>query len=115
MENQALFEKVLNTFDNNDSDGLLELMIDDFEWDMVGEQIVRGKEQVREMFANMNGSEMISCTKDLKLLDGDKGACHGTVKMKDTNGVISEMYYCDLYVFEGGLLKKMVTFSVKKG
>lgn len=35
MGNQALFDKVLTTFDNNDSDGLLELMTDDFEWDSV--------------------------------------------------------------------------------
>lgn len=115
MENQALFDKVLTTFDNNDSDGLLDLMTDDFEWDMVGEQTVKGKEQVRQMFAKMDGSKMISCTKDLKLLDDNKGACHGIVKMKNANGDVSEMYYCDLYVFEGGLLQKMVTFSVKKG
>jgi len=90
-------------------------MTDDFEWDMVGEQTVKGKEQVRQMFAKMDGSEMISCTKDLKLLDGNKGACHGIVKMKNANGDVSEMYYCDLYVFEDGLLQKMVTFSVKQG
>ena len=40
MENQALFEKVLQTFDNNDSDGLIALVTDDFEWQMLGDQTV---------------------------------------------------------------------------
>ena len=114
MENQALFDKVLTTFDNNDSDGLLDLMTDDFEWDMVGEQTVKGKEQVRQMFEKTEGSEMISCTKELKMLDGNNAGCNGIVKMKNAKGEISEMYYCDLYVFENGLLKKMVTYSSKK-
>ncbi len=114
MENQVLFEKVLQTFDNNDSDGLIALVTDDFEWEMLGDQTVKGKENLKKMFAEIDGTEMISCTKELQLLDGNKGACNGIVKMKNAKGEPFEMYYCDLYVFEDGKLKKMVTYNIKK-
>lgn len=114
MDNQALFEKVLQTFDNNDSDGLIALVTDDFEWEMLGDQTVKGKENLKKMFAGTDGTEMISCTKELQLLDGNKGACNGIVKMKNAKGEPFEMYYCDMYVFQGGLLRKMVTYNIKK-
>lgn len=114
MENQALFEKVLQTFDDNDSDGLIALVTDDFEWEMLGDQTIKGKDALKQMFAEVDGTEMLSCTKELKLLDGNKGACNGIVKIKNAKGELFEMYYCDLYVFEDGNLKKMVTYNIKR-
>lgn len=50
----------------------------------------------------------------MKILDGNKAACSGIVTMKKANGDTFEMYYCDLYEFENGLLKKIVTYNLKK-
>ena len=114
MDNQALFERVLQTFDNNDSDGLIALVTDDFEWQMLGDRAVNGKDELQKLFADTGNTEVVACTKEMKLLDGNKAACNGLVTMKNPNGDISEMYYCDLYEFENGLLKKIVTYNLKK-
>jgi len=114
MENQALFEKVLQTFDNNDSDGLIALVTDDFEWQMLGDQTIKGKDQLEKLFADTGNTEMVGCTKEMKILEGNKAACNGIVTMKNGNGDEFEMYYCDLFEFENGRLKKIVTYNLKK-
>jgi len=112
MDNQALFEKVLQTFDNNDSDGLIALVTDDFEWQMLGDKTINGKDELQKLFAITGSSSMLGCTKEMKILDGNKAACNGIVTMKNANGDTFEMYYCDLYEFENGLLKKIVTYNL---
>lgn len=117
METKELFEKVLATFDNNDSDGLLALVTEDFEWDMVGDQVVKGKKELEKMFSETDTpAKMIGTTKELQIIDNHKAACKGIVTMESKDGKVSEQYYCDLYEFEGGKLKKMTTFTapVKK-
>lgn len=115
MDNKQLFEDVLATFDNNDSDGLLNLITDDFIWEMVGDQTVNGKAALKKMFDDTpEGMKMTGNTKDIKIVDGDKAACNGMVTMQNAKGETTESYYCDLYEFESGKLKRMVTFIKPK-
>ncbi len=117
MTNENTFEQVLTAFDNNDSARLMELITDDFEWDMVGDQLVKGRENVEKMFNETEVPyKMVSTTKDIKVFNENTGVCKGVVIMEDKQGNRTEQYYCDLYEFEEGKLKRMTTFTapVKK-
>ncbi|RYG43337.1 MAG: hypothetical protein EOO01_21490 [Chitinophagaceae bacterium] len=115
MENQELLERVIASFDNNDSETLISLVSEDFEWEILGEQHIKGKENLRKMFAEMDKPvKMLGSTKVLRIFDGNNAACNGVVTMQNENGETNEHFYCDLYELQGGRLRKMTTYMVRK-
>lgn len=113
MEPKALIEHIIGLFDNNDEQGLLNIVTDDFQWNMVGDITVKGKDQLKQMFAGAGDIKMLSASRDHLVVEGNTGVCDGLVQMQE-NGNITEQFYCDIYELEGEKLKKMTTYMVKK-
>lgn len=113
MESKAIIQKIIGIFDDNDTEALINMVTDDFEWVMVGDMTIKGKEELKKMFSDAGDITMVGCTKDYLVVDGNVGMCNGIVQMKE-NGTIVERYYCDIYELSGGKLKKMTTYTLPK-
>ncbi|WEK38340.1 MAG: nuclear transport factor 2 family protein [Candidatus Pseudobacter hemicellulosilyticus] len=113
MEAKQIIRQIIALFDNNDTEGLINIVTDDFEWIMVGDMTVKGKEELKKMFAASGDMEMLSATKDHLVVEGNTGVCDGIVTMKE-NGEEKERHYCDIYELQGEKLKKMTTYIVNK-
>jgi uncharacterized protein len=114
MTNSETIHNVIDAFDNNDVDTILSLVTDDAEWHMLGDQVISGKEEMREFFSKNAGMKMLSSTKDHIIIEGDRAAVDGNVQCIGKNGLVMDMYYCDVYELEKGRVKKIVSYTVNK-
>ncbi len=114
MNNREIIEKVIEAFDRNDVESILSYLTEDAEWHMLGEHIIKGKEEWKKFFEANAGTEMLSSSKHHIIVDGDKAAVDGEASCKVANGQTHNMYYCDIYELEAGKIKKLFSYIVNK-
>jgi uncharacterized protein len=114
MNNKETIHNVIDAFDNNDVDAILGLVTDDVEWHMLGDQVISGKDQLKEFFSKNAGMKLLSSTKDHIIIEDDRAAVDGDVQCAGKNGEIADMYYCDVYELEKGKVKKIVSYTINK-
>jgi ketosteroid isomerase-like protein len=114
MNNKEIIQNVIDAFDSNDVDGILDLLTDDVEWHMLGDQVISGKDELKEYFSKNAGMKLLSSTKDHIIIEGDRAAVDGNVQCAGKNGETMDMYYCDVYELEKGKVKKIVSYTVNK-
>ena len=114
MNNKETIQQVIDAFDNNDVDSILDLVTDDVEWHMLGDQVISGKDKLREFFSKNAGMKLLSSTKDHIIIEGDRAAVDGHVQCAGKNGEMADMYYCDVYELEKGKVKKIVSYTINK-
>lgn len=101
-------------FELADVKTITKYITDDFEWHMLGESTVIGKDSFIQFFADHKDTKVLSTTKDHIIIDGDFVSVDGEVQCTDKSGKIFDMYYCDVYEFKSGLIKKMISYMVTK-
>ncbi|WP_350340154.1 nuclear transport factor 2 family protein [Paraflavitalea speifideaquila] len=57
---------------------------------------------------------MVSSTKEHIIVDGDQVAVNGEVTCKGNDGKVFDMYYCDVYELNKGLIKNMTSYIITK-
>ncbi|MDB5158673.1 MAG: nuclear transport factor 2 family protein [Mucilaginibacter sp.] len=101
-------------FDNSDSAGIAKFISDDFEWHLLGNSVIKGKENVLQFFADHPDTRVITVSKDHIIVDGHSALVAGEVQCTDKSGQIYDMYYCDVYELAQGLITKMISYTVSK-
>lgn len=101
-------------FDQGSSEGIAQFISEDFEWHLLGDSIIKGKESVLQFFADHPDMRVITVTKDHIIVDGDSASVAGEVQCTDKTGQIYDMYYCDVYKLANGLITKMISYTVNK-
>lgn len=114
METKEIIQKVTAAFDASDTEAILGYMADDVSWEMMGDQTISGKDDMRKFLAGMSDMKMVSSTKKHIIVDGDAAAVHGDVQYKGKDGQLMDMYYCDVYELENGKVEKMTSYIVDK-
>lgn len=114
MTTKEIVEKVNASFLEGNTEAFLELCADDVVWTMVGDNHVRGKENLRAWMASMN-SEPPSFTVREIIAEGDFAACHGDMTMKNEQGGVDSYGYCDVYRMDEGKIREMTSYIVKTG
>lgn len=99
-------------FDKGNSEEIAEFVTEDFEWHLLGDSVIKGKENLLQFFADHPDMKVITVTKDHIIVEGDTASVAGEVKCTDKTGQIYDMYYCDVYELTGGLIKKMISYTV---
>lgn len=84
-------------FIKNDLEAILDAMTDDIEWELVGDTVRTGKEEVREFMKGMPVSKGTELTILTIITHGNTAASNGTMKFEDG----SEIAFCDIYEFSG--------------
>jgi uncharacterized protein (TIGR02246 family) len=114
MDNREVVAAVVQAFNDNDTEAILQHMTDDVEWYILGDSVMTGKENIRTFFKSNPEIKVINCTQDHFLVDGDVASVSGEVECHSPDGKIVNMYYCDIYELAGSKVKKMITYGINK-
>ena len=112
--NRDIIIEFNTAFDKGNSDEIAKYVSDDFEWHLLGDSIIKGKENLLRFFAEHPDMKVITVSKDYIIIDGDRASVAGEVKCTDKTGTIYDMYYCDVYELAEGLITKMISYTVNK-
>jgi ketosteroid isomerase-like protein len=114
MSNRTIIMEIVAAFDNNDVDAIINLVTEDIEWNMVGENSISGKDNLRQFFADHLDMKMISSTKDHIIIDGNRGCVDGIVHCSNGKDKDFHMQYCDIYDIEHEKIKKITSYVINK-
>jgi uncharacterized protein len=115
MDNRTIIQAVIDAFDANNVEGILQHLTDDVTWTMVGDRVIETKEGMRKFLVEGADIQMVSSTKDNFIMEGDRAAVNGEVKCKNRNtGDLYEMFYSDLYELKNGKINKMTSYIIDK-
>jgi hypothetical protein len=99
-------------FAESKNEKILEFMADNITWNMVGNKIIEGKENVRKELESMDlgvAEELILHT---VVTHGDTAAADGIMKFKDT-----AIAFCDMYEFTGhdknAKIKELTSYGIE--
>lgn len=113
-KHKTVVAQVNAAFAANDTEGFLSCCTDDVSWTMVGDETVKGKDNIRKWMASM-GATPPQFTVDRVIADGDMAAAHGDMTMKGTDGKPESYSYCDLYRFSGDKIAELRAFVIRTG
>jgi hypothetical protein len=83
-------------FAENNNDKILGFMADDITWNLVGNKIVQGKEEVRKELETMELGEAVELILHTVVTHGNTAAADGIMQFKNT-----AIAFCDVYEFTG--------------
>lgn len=115
-ENKEIVRKVNEAFREGNFEGFLEFCAEDVEWTFIGDQSVKGRENIRQWMASMGkeNSEPPQFTViDPIIAEGDYVTTLGDMSMKDKDGKTGQYSYCDVYRFNAGKIVELKSFVVK--
>lgn len=113
-KNKDVVARVNAAFAANDTEGFLSCCADDVSWTMVGDETVKGKDDIRKWMTSMEAAPP-HFTVDYVIAEGDMAAAHGDMTMKGTDGKAESYSYCDLYRFSGDKIAELRAFVIRTG
>jgi len=78
---------------------------------LYGFKTIVGKREAVEFFSQIPFDKQKFVVQEY-IIDGSTVAIEGTATMTDENGNVSESFYCDVYRFEGQLIKELKSYFV---
>ena len=116
MTTKEIVLQVIDAFDNNDVDKILNLFADDVIWTMKGSSLTisNGKDEVEKFLGGMDDVKVVSSTHDHIIVDGNKAAVDGFIQCKNKSGEEINMHYADFYELENDKVKIVTSYIVDK-
>nr|WP_295922366.1 nuclear transport factor 2 family protein [uncultured Dyadobacter sp.] len=111
-ENKAILEKANAAISKGDYEGFLSFCTDDTEWTFVGEQILRGKEAVREYMATAYVKPPKFAVENL-IAEKEFVTALGKITMEDEDGKAVDYTYCDVWRFREGKMAVLKAFVIR--
>ena len=90
-------------------EGFLQFCTEDTEWNFIGEQILKGKDAVRQ-YMDKTYKEPPQVTVDHLIAEGDFLTAVGEIVMKNEAGTAIHYSYCDVWRFENDQLAELKAF-----
>jgi len=93
-------------------EGFLAFCSDDIKWTFVGDQVLEGKEAIREYMAQtyLTPPEF---NIETTIAEGDFLTVIGTINLKDENDKTTYYEYCDIWTFKDGLMTDLKAFVIE--
>ena len=100
MTNRETFLNKFNrAFVENDLNYIFDSVTEDVYWEMIGDQVITGKKDLIEVMNKVKEPRDMTLALHSMIIDKDKAAVHGSMKMKDSQGLEKFYAFCDLYTF----------------
>lgn len=112
LNNKAILELANAAVTAGDNEGFLSFCTDDTEWTFVGDQILRGKEAVRQYMAKAYVEPPKFMVENL-IAEGEFVTALGKINLKDKNGKTIEYAYCDVWRFCDGKMIELKAFVIE--
>ncbi len=117
MTTNGKFLKEFNeAYANKDKAFIFENITDDIIWDMVGDRLIRGKEEFIQHWEEMETAATYALEVKNVLTHGTMAMVDGSMKMTDPSGRESIFAFCDVYKFSGfknPKIKEMTSYVVQ--
>lgn len=116
IEKEKFVRDFNEAFAKNDVEFIISNMSEDVEWELVGDQTTKGKEDVKELMGKMKDFETLEMEILRIITHGKLAAANGTMKIKEPSGKIKSFGFSDFYEFDGfksPKIKKMTSYVVK--
>ncbi|WP_285056700.1 nuclear transport factor 2 family protein [Pedobacter ginsengisoli] len=110
-ENKEILQKANALIAKKDYEGFLTYCTEDTLWVFVGEQILNGKDAVRQ-YMKENYLEPPRFHVDQIIADGDYVTAIGKISMKDQDGKVVDSDYCDVWRFREGKMAELKAFVI---
>lgn len=111
--NKEIVKAINEAFTKGDVEGFLLHCEEDFTWDMTGENVTQGKQQIRESMAGMNADNAPDFSVDNMIAEGDWVVCDGAMQMTMPDGKEWKGRYCDMYRIVDGKVREMKSYIVE--
>ncbi|MES2892025.1 MAG: nuclear transport factor 2 family protein [Bacteroidota bacterium] len=108
---KSILVKANEAITRGDHEGFLKFCTENTRWEFVGEQVLQGKQAVREWMKIAYQEPPIFVVENL-IGDSDFVAAVGTIDVKDENGKKVRSSYCDVWRFEAGKLADLKAFVI---
>ncbi|GAA4315633.1 hypothetical protein GCM10023149_12320 [Mucilaginibacter gynuensis] len=110
--NKTILEKANAAVTQGDNEGFLAYCTDDTEWTFIGEQILQGKEAVRQYMAKAY-VEPPKFEVEHLIAEGDFVTAIGKISMKNDDGKLIHYSYCDIWRFRDGKMAELKAFVIE--
>ena len=94
-------------------DAMSEMIADEIEWDLVGDQFLSGKEAVVKMLHQMVAGQESKLSIERVIMHGKLAVINGIVEMQNSGGEWTKFGFCDIYELDGfknARIKKMTSY-----
>ncbi|KIO78703.1 ketosteroid isomerase [Pedobacter lusitanus] len=112
--NKEILRKANAAITAGDHEGFLSFCTEDTLWTFVGDEILKGKEAVRQYMSKAYLEPPKFEVEDL-IGDGDFVTAVGKISMKDEHGKMIHYTYCDVWRFQQGKMAELKAFVIKTG
>jgi ketosteroid isomerase-like protein len=113
MNNKMILQTANEAVAKGDYEGFLAFCSEDTKWIFVGDQILDGKEAVRQ-YMKENYLEPPKFTVENVIADGDFVTVMGQISLKNKDGSDTHFDYCDNWHFENGKIAALKAYVVEK-
>ena len=107
--NKEILLKANAAITAGDHEAFLAYCTDDTVWEFVGDQILHGKQAVREYMEKVYVEPPRFLVEHL-IAEGDWLTATGKISLKDEQGTMTDYQYCDVWQFREGKLDKLKAF-----
>lgn len=108
---KALMRDFISAFAHADIDGILAPMSDDIVWNLVGDSVIEGKENVRALLEAMKGEGTSDLVIESIITHGREAAINGVIRSNSGQAHA----FCDVVQFtsaESMKIKTMTSYSI---
>ena len=112
MSNKEILKEANSLITKGDYEGFLAFCTEDTKWIFVGDQILKGKDEVRNYMATAYVEPPKFMVENL-IEEGDFVSAIGKISMKDNNGDTIEYSYCDVWKFSEGKMAELNAFVIE--
>lgn len=112
-ENKRTIEKYMDGFRKSDHELILSCLTDDVEWEMPGAFHLIGKEAFDKEIENeaFVGSPTITITRMTE--ENDIVVAEGSVRTRRKTGEFLTGMFCDVFVMQGGKIKRLISYFME--
>lgn len=111
QNNKQILEQANAAVTRGDYESFLSFCTEDTQWTFVGDQILRGKEAVRQYMATAYLEPPKFIVEQL-IAEGDFLTAVGKISMKNEQGDMVDYFYCDVWRFADGKMAELKAFVV---
>ena len=113
QKRKEIVEKVNASFAAGSPEALFENSTENLVWNMVGEKVSTGHQEIRDWMKQMEGSEPPQFTVDKIVAEGDSVVCFGDMTMTEPKEAAGNYSYVDVYTFAGDKITELRSYVVK--
>ncbi|MFD2638785.1 nuclear transport factor 2 family protein [Piscibacillus salipiscarius] len=115
-ERQQFFEKFNEAFMTGDLEFILNSVTDDVRWEMVGDDMIVGKEALKEALGGMNTNDTFKLNIHHTITHGTAASVNGVITFTTNEGEDKKYGFCDVYQlnsFKSGKIKELTSYVVE--